>query len=294
MGRRNAGGQRVNAQRGGDGIQLVLAQIQGQCATLQLEADILRLFLGEAAGDHDIATIDGLVDSGAHEHFAIQLDGDGLANGLSGHVAKDFGALAGQAEADGGLSGLGIGDGGGGLQVAALHEYVAVRIEELQLCRRTNQVQHSCGVGHIRNLHADAGLTQLADGGFRISLFSEAVGDDAHGRVQQRAEIISLGAHLIAHGRFIFHIHAALEVQAQGDGLRPVVHIRGRQPGQQLIQSPAIQPCAVEAQIAHGQRKHQRHAQHDDCGGPLAHLHAAAIVDLHGMSTILPFLNLRC
>ena len=64
----------------------------------------------------------------------------------------------------GGLSGLGIGDGGGGLQVAALHEYVAVRIEELQLCWRTNQVQHSCWVGHIRNLHADAGLTQLAAG----------------------------------------------------------------------------------------------------------------------------------
>ena len=291
-GRRNAGGKRVDAQRGGDGIQLVLAQIQRQRAALQLEADVLRLFLSEAAGHHHIAAVDGLVDGGAHEHDAVQLDGDGLANGLGGHVAEDLRALAGQAEADGGHAGLGIGDGGSGLQVTAFHEHIAVRIKELQLRRRTDQVQHGRGVGYIRDLHADAGLAQLAHCGFRIALFGEAVGDDAHGGVQQRAEVIALLAHFIAHRRFIFHIHAALEVQAQSDGLRPVVHIGGGQPGQQLVQPPAIQPCAVEAQIAHGQRKHQRHAQHDDRGGPLAHLHAAAIVDLHGMSTILPFSNL--
>ena len=129
-GSENGGGQRIIAQRGGHGINLLLRQHQRQRAGLNLRGDGLRTIHREVAGNLTGAAGDGGLHGGRHQLLAVQIDAQRLADVLACHVGKELRARGGQLEGNRPLTVLRH----GGLRqtdVRAGHEGVAVRILEL-------------------------------------------------------------------------------------------------------------------------------------------------------------------
>ena len=276
-GSENGGGQRIIAQRGGHGINLLLRQHQRQRAGLNLRGDGLRTIHREVAGNLTGAAGDGGLHGGRHQLLAVQIDAQRLADVLACHVGKELRARGGQLEGNRPLTVLRH----GGLRqtdVRAGHEGVAVRILELQEGGFADQVQDFARIAHIRDFNADAARAQHLHGAFGIALVGQTGLNGGNGRVQQVREV-----RVVALGRFgaVLHIHAAAQVKTQRNGLRPSISVGRRQPRQELPQ-PALERHARHADDAEDHGQHQHDGQCDD-GFRLRILHEnASFHSFHG------------
>ena len=169
----------------------------------------------------------------------------------------------------------------GGLDLLAGHELVAVRITEGQFSRCADQIEHGLRIGDVRDFHADAGaVIDLLHRAFRISLVGQTLLNHGDGAVHQS---IKAALDFIGLLGGILNIHAAAQIQAQGQGFRPVFSIGGGHPGEQSVQAAAVKRHAVEAEIAKDDGQHQQHAQADNRAGFsvgalfLAHVQSSSI-----------------
>ena len=88
QGRFHGRGESVLSQGGGNLIHLLLSQLQGQCAGLDLGSGGQGLFLRVAAGDDTAAVGDGGLHGGVDQHFVIQGNLDIFAHVLEVASAK--------------------------------------------------------------------------------------------------------------------------------------------------------------------------------------------------------------
>ena len=191
-GSENGGGQRIIAQRGGHGINLLLRQHQRQRAGLNLRGDGLRTIHREVAGNLTGAAGDGGLHGGRHQLLAVQIDAQRLADVLACHVGKELRARGGQLEGNRPLTVLRH----GGLRqtdVRAGHEGVAVRILELQEGGFADQVQDFARIAHIRDFNADAARAQHLHGAFGIALVGQTGLNGGNGHVQHTAPFMGGG-----------------------------------------------------------------------------------------------------
>ena len=211
--------KRLDAQGRGDRADLQLGQVQRQRAGQDEGRQVLGLVGGEVAGDLALAAGNHAVDGRCRDGLAVQRDGDGLADVGSRRFGETLRALVVQLKGDARqsvlvLSSLRV------LDHRAFQDVFAVLVHEVQLRRRADDAQDLVGIGDVRDLHTDAVGTLAGDGRLGEALTGQTAGEDGHGRAHLRLEF--LGAVIL---RRIDGVHAAAQIQAQGDRFTPRLEI---------------------------------------------------------------------
>jgi len=163
----------------------------------------------------------------------------------------------------------------GGLHHGAFHEHIAIGGLELQFGGIADELQHRGGIRHIGDLHTDAIGADALHGALGVALVGQAALNHADGALQQGAEI-SLAVLGPCGG--ILHIHAAPQVQSQGQGFGPVGRVGGGH--------PALEPVIAQGNAGHahhphkdGQRQYDSQRDQGLCfaiGAPAILLHSLA------------------
>ena len=152
-----------------------------------------------------------------------------------------------------------------GLHHIAGHEGFARSGSELQLTGAADQRQNAFVVRLVALLggdfHADSAGAQFLHGGFCVTAVGQTQLKHVNGPGQGRAEV---AFKIVRSGYFVFHIHTALQVQAQAQGFRPVIGIGRRQPGQQFMQPSGREFQSREPEHSEQNREREHHTQRND------------------------------